>query len=89
MAVTLVHVRCRRRPSKAAARGTIRSGGNVRFDQRLSEFKGEKDVGLRNEMYCEMQQILRNDAGQVMPSVVIVLKEASDKVETLNTNRMA
>ena len=46
-------------------------------------------MGLRNEMYGEMQQILRNDAGQVMPSVVIVLNEASDKVKTLNTNRMA
>jgi len=40
-------------------------------------------------MYGEMQQILRNDAGQVMPSAVIVLNEASDKVKTLNTNRMA
>ena len=60
-----------------------------RFDQLLVESKGVKDPGLRKEMYCEMQQILRNDGGQVIMSFVNILNAASSKVKNLNTNPVA
>ena len=36
-----------------------------------------------------MQQILRNDGGQVIPSFVNILNAASSKVKNLNTNPVA
>ena len=63
--------------------------GDDRFDQLLLESKGVKDAALRKEMYCEMQQILRNDGGQVIMSFVNILNAASSKVKNLNANPVA
>ena len=60
--------------------------GNERFDKLLVETKGERNEGLRKEMYCEMQRILRDDGGQVIMSFVNILNAASDKVKNIVTN---
>ena len=60
--------------------------GDERFDKLLVESKGTKDEALRKEMYCEMQQILRDDGGQIIMSFVSILNAASDKVKNVVTN---
>ena len=57
-----------------------------RFDQLIFESKGEKDEALRREMYCEMQQIVRDDGGQVIPSFVNILSAAASRVKNPVTN---
>ena len=57
-----------------------------RFDQLILESKGEKDEALRREMYCEMQQIVRDDGGQVIPSFVNILSAAASRVKNPVTN---
>ena len=60
--------------------------GDDRFDQLLTETKGEKNAGLRKEMYCEMQQILHDDGGQVIMSFVNILNAASSRVKNIVGN---
>ena len=38
-----------------------------RFDKLLVEVRGVTDPGLRQEMYCEMQTMIHNDAGTLLP----------------------
>ena len=46
----------------------------------------ERDEALRREMYCEMQQIVRDDGGQVIPSFVNILSAAASRVKNPVTN---
>ena len=59
---------------------------NNRFDTLLTESKGVKDPGLRKEMYCEMQQLVRDDGGQIIMSFVNILNAASSNVKNIVTN---
>jgi len=38
-----------------------------RFDKLLLDVRGVTDVDLRQEMYCEMQTLVHNDAGNILP----------------------
>jgi len=60
--------------------------GDERFDSLLLASKGEKDEALRKEMYCDMQQILRDDGGQVIMSFVSILSAARSEVKNVVTN---
>ena len=37
-----------------------------RFDKLLVDVRGVTDPGLREEMYCEMQTMIHNDAGTIL-----------------------
>ena len=41
---------------------------NERFDALLAETRVVQDTGLRHEMYCEMQQLVSDGAGVVIPN---------------------
>jgi peptide/nickel transport system substrate-binding protein len=41
---------------------------NERFDQLLAETRVVQDTGLRHEMYCEMQRLVSDSAGVVIPN---------------------
>jgi peptide/nickel transport system substrate-binding protein len=41
---------------------------NERFDQLLAETRVVQDAGLRHEMYCEMQKLVSDSAGVIIPN---------------------
>lgn len=54
---------------------------NERFDKLLVESRAVTDTAKRKEMYCEMQQLIRAEAGLGLPSFVDYLDAASSKVK--------
>jgi peptide/nickel transport system substrate-binding protein len=55
---------------------------NDRFNKLLLEARTELDDAKRREIYVEMQQILRDDGGNVIPIFGNYIIGASDKVQT-------
>ena len=53
---------------------------NERFNTLLMRARGELDTSKRRTMYEEMQQILRDDGGTVIPLFITDLMAASDKL---------
>ena len=53
---------------------------NKRFDELLVEARAELDENKRKEMYAEMQQIVRNDGGAIIPVFATDLQAASVKL---------
>ena len=54
-----------------------------RFDKLLVEVRGVTDPGLRQEMYCEMQAMIHNDAGTLLPVHRNYVDAISSKVKGL------
>lgn len=54
---------------------------NERFDKLLVESRAVTDTAKRKEMYCEMQRLIRAEAGLGLPTFVDYLDAASDKVK--------
>ena len=57
---------------------------NDRFDQLLVEARGVTDPGLREEMYCEMQQLASDGTGVVVPWYANYIDARSTKVRGLS-----
>jgi peptide/nickel transport system substrate-binding protein len=53
-----------------------------RFNQVLNEARGTLDEALRREMYSELQRIIRDEGGQVIPLFANWVDAKSDKVGT-------
>jgi len=53
---------------------------NERFDKLLVEARGMLDENLRREMYREMQQIVSDDGGAIIPMFMNYLDARNDKV---------
>ncbi len=53
---------------------------NERFNQLLVEARGELDTGKRREMYVEMQRILHDEGGAVIPLFLAYTHAARDRV---------
>ena len=56
---------------------------NDRFDQLLVEARGVKDVPLREEMYCEMEQLAADGSGVVVPYFTNYIDGYSNEVKGL------
>jgi len=54
---------------------------NERFDKLLVEARTELDENKRRKMYVEMQQILRDEGGAIIPMFAADLQAASDKMQ--------
>jgi peptide/nickel transport system substrate-binding protein len=54
---------------------------NERFDRLLVESRGVTDSARRREMYCEMLQMVRDEAGLGIPAFIDYLDAASSKVK--------
>jgi peptide/nickel transport system substrate-binding protein len=63
--------------------------GNDRFDTLLEQGRAEVDETLRKEIYGEMQAIVSNEGGAVIPFFASVLDAASDKVVTGNVSGLS
>jgi len=60
-----------------------------RFDELLLESKKTFNKAKRAQLYCEMQQMLRDDGGQIITSFPNMLDGASAKVKNIILNPMA
>jgi peptide/nickel transport system substrate-binding protein len=56
------------------------------FDKLLLESKSTFDKAKRKELYCEMQRMIRNDGGTIIPSFPNMLDAASVKVKNISSN---
>ena len=56
---------------------------NPRFDQLLVESRAEKDAAKRHEMYCEMQRLIRDEGGQLIPCHINYVDAVNKKVRGL------
>ena len=54
---------------------------NERMGKLLITSRGEGDPVKRKEMYCEMQTLIHNGSGEIIPAFVNVLDGISDKVK--------
>lgn len=54
---------------------------NKRFGELLKESRAVKDPVKRKEMYCEMQTLIHNDSGIIIPAHINVVAGISDKVK--------
>ncbi len=54
--------------------------GNDRFMELLVQARAELDQGKRRDMYREMQQLVRDDGGAVIPMYANFIDGRSDKV---------
>ena len=54
-----------------------------RFDQLLLESRAEKDAAKRHEMYCEMQRLIRDEGGQLIPCHINYVDAVNKKVRGL------
>ena len=54
---------------------------NERMGQLLIESRAVTDAGLRHEMYCEMQTLISNESGMIIPAHRNYLDAKSDKIE--------
>jgi peptide/nickel transport system substrate-binding protein len=55
---------------------------NKRFNMLLKEARAELDEAKRREMYVEMQQIVRDDGGAIIPAYISDLHAATTKLAT-------
>ena len=62
---------------------------NARFDQLLLDSRAEKDAAKRHEMYCEMQRLIRDEGGQLIPCHINYVDAVSKKVRGLGRCRSA
>ncbi len=53
------------------------------YDKLLVESRATFDKARRKELYCAMQQMVRDDAGQIIPAFPNLLDATSDKVKNL------
>ena len=53
----------------------------LRFDELLVQARGELDEAKRRQMYYEMQKIVRNQGGTVVPMFANYVFAVSDKVQ--------
>jgi len=56
---------------------------NAKFDQILDAAKGELDEGKRKTMLCDMQKILHDEGGSIIPVFAAFLDGVSSKVQNL------
>ena len=56
---------------------------NARFDQLLLDTRAELDAGKRREMYCEMQRMLRDEDGFIIPAHINYVDAVNKKVKGL------
>jgi peptide/nickel transport system substrate-binding protein len=56
------------------------------FDKLLLEARRTFDLAKRKELYCEMQQMIRDDGGKIIPCFVNMLDAASEKVKGIVLN---
>lgn len=56
---------------------------NERFDKLLVQSRGELDMAKQQEMYCEMQQIVTDECGTIIPGFKNYVDGKSDKVKGL------
>lgn len=56
---------------------------NERFDKLLLESRAERDAARRHEMYCEMQRLIRDEGGQLIPCHINYVDALSKKVRNL------
>ena len=54
---------------------------NERMGQLLTESRAATDAGLRHEMMCEMQTLISNESGMIIPAHRNYLDAKSDKIE--------
>ena len=54
---------------------------NQRFNKLLSEARAEFDEAKRREMYFEIQEIIRNDSGQIVPMFGNYVFASSSKLQ--------
>ena len=54
---------------------------NDRMGELLIESRSVSDEGLRHEMYCEMQTLIHNESGMIIPAHRNYLDAKSDKIE--------
>ena len=57
---------------------------NDRFNKLLKEARAELNEAKRREMYGEMQEIVRNDCGVIIPMFAADLTAASKKIKYEN-----
>lgn len=57
---------------------------NERFNTLLQEARIERDEGKRAQIYYEMQELVRDDGGSVIPMFANILEAAADKVQFEN-----
>jgi len=56
------------------------------FDKLLLEARSTFNKARRKELYCEMQHMIRDDGGTIIPSFVNMLDAASVKVRNIISN---
>ena len=54
---------------------------NKRFNELLVKARGELDEKKRAEMYAEMQRIVRDDSGNIIPMIAQMITAASKKLK--------
>ena len=59
---------------------------NERFDRLLELARAESDFARRKEMYCEMQWILYDEGGQIVPAFMPYLDGAANRVKGVEAN---
>ena len=57
---------------------------NERMGQLLVESRAVTDATLRHEMYCEMQTLISNESGMIIPAHVNFIDAISDKIEGIS-----
>lgn len=57
---------------------------NERMGQLLLESRTATDASLRHEMYCEMQKLISNESGMIIPAHGNILDGKSDKIEGIS-----
>ena len=60
-----------------------------KFDKILIAARGELDENKRQEMYCEAQTMIHNDAGIIIPSFINYIDAISEKVKGFEKNPLA
>ncbi|WP_241649967.1 ABC transporter substrate-binding protein [Rosenbergiella collisarenosi] len=58
---------------------------NPQFDQLVVAARGEKDLTKRKQMYCDMQKLIYDDCGTLIPMFVSSLDGYSNKVKGLKS----
>jgi len=68
---------------------TSNSWNNERFNKLLVEARAELDEAKRQEMYVEMQRILRDEGGAVVPMFANAIDGRNDKVAHCKVSSIA
>ena len=54
---------------------------NKRFNEVLAAVKAELDEGKRKEMHRELQQLIRDDSGVIIPAFANIISGTSDQIQ--------